>query len=340
MSDQFIGPNEAAAQLGISPKALRIYEQRGLIRPVRSEANWRAYGPGEMSRLRDVVALRALGLSLAQVARLLAGDPVDMEPTLAAHQATLEAELRRTGHAVETVRAIRDDLAAGRPLTIAELARLSRPASDPLASFDLPWPWGGERFELKDAKPLTWIIGPLGSGKTRFCLRLAEALPNAAFLGLDRTPDAARAAMAADEALAARVQAALDWLFDEGAEESPALVALLAGMLDGGSDTVVVDLIEQNLGKPTQEALGAYLRGPGIAGRMLFVMTRSSSILDLSAVGPHEAIILCPANHASPTRVLPYAGAPGYETVASCLASPDVRARTEGVVAMRPTAAR
>ncbi len=32
-------------------------------------------------------------------------------------------------------------------------------------------------------------------------------------------------------------------------------------------------------------------------------------------------------------------GAPGYESVATCLASPDVRARTEGVVAMRPPAA-
>jgi hypothetical protein len=38
--------------------------------------------------------------------------------------------------------------------------------------------------------------------------------------------------------------------------------------------------------------------------------------------------------------VLPYPGAPGYETVASCLAAPDVRARTEGVVAMRAKTAR
>lgn len=29
-------------------------------------------------------------------------------------------------------------------------------------------------------------------------------------------------------------------------------------------------------------------------------------------------------------------GAPGYEAVATCLASPEVRARTEGVIARRP----
>ena len=58
-------------------------------------------------------------------------------------------------------------------------------------------------------------------------------------------------------------------------------------------------------------------------------------ILDLAAVGPNEAIILCPANHSPPSLVAPYPGAPGYEAVATCLASPEVRARTEGVVAVR-----
>jgi hypothetical protein len=53
---------------------------------------------------------------------------------------------------------------------------------------------------------------------------------------------------------------------------------------------------------------------------------------------PDEAIIFCPANHSPPMRVAPYPGAPGYEAVASCLASPEVRARTEGVIAWRPAA--
>jgi len=52
-------------------------------------------------------------------------------------------------------------------------------------------------------------------------------------------------------------------------------------------------------------------------------------------MGADEAIILCPANHSPPTRVAPYPGAPGFEAVATCLASPEVRARTEGVIAWR-----
>lgn len=56
-------------------------------------------------------------------------------------------------------------------------------------------------------------------------------------------------------------------------------------------------------------------------------LTRSSTILDPAIVGPDEAIILCPANHSPPTRVAPCPAAPGYEAVAACLASPEVRAR-------------
>ena len=337
-SEQFIGPAEAASRLGLSPKALRLYEQRGLVQPVRSQAGWRAYGPAEMARLGEIAALRALGLSLAQVERLLRGDGSGLEPALAAHQKALETDLQRIAAAVETVRAIRSDLAAGKAMPLAELVRLTSREAPPLVSFELPWPWGGERFELRDVRPVNWIVGPLGSGKTRFATRLAEVLPRARFLGLERDADAVRAAMAGDPALAARVQAAVDWLTDEGAQPSGALLALLAGLHADGFATVVVDMIEQGLGQATQEALGAYLRGPGVPERTLFLMTRSSALLDLAAVGPREAIILCPANHSPPTRVQPYPGAPGYETVASCLAAPAVRARTDGVVAMRPTA--
>jgi hypothetical protein len=92
-------------------------------------------------------------------------------------------------------------------------------------------------------------------------------------------------------------------------------------------------MVEQELEQPTQEALIAHLRQRAKAGgRPLFLMTRSSAILDLTAVGPDEAILLCPANHSPPMRVAPYPGAPGYEAVATCLASPDVRAR----IARRP----
>ena len=147
---------------------------------------------------------------------------------------------------------------------------------------------------------------------------------------------AARARLDADPALRSRVDRTLAWLVEDGAAVSDALIALLAGLEAEGPAILVVDMIEQGLDHATQEAVIAHLRRRGPGARPLFLLTRSSAILDLAAVGADEAIILCPANHSPPTLVAPYPGAPGYEAVATCLASPEVRARTEGVIAWRP----
>lgn len=341
-SARFFSPSEAARQLGVSAKALRLYEQRDLVAPVRTAAGWRAYGPAEMARAAEIAALRALGLSLAQVARVLGGDALGLAPALAAHQAALEGQVRRLAETIDKVRDLRAGLDRGQAPVAGELARLLGPSAEPVVAFDLPWPWGGERFELRDLRPLTYIVGPLGCGKTRLALRLAETLPGAAFLGLDRAADdgaAAGARLAADPALRSRIEAVLAWLIEDGATESAALTALLVGLEADGPDALVVDMVEQGLDEATQAALIAHLRRRGPGARPILMLTRSCAILDLAAVGPDEAILLCPANHSPPTRVAPYPGAPGYEAVATCLASPEVRARTEGVIAVRPPAA-
>jgi len=110
---QVLNPSEAAGKLGVSAKALRLYEQRGLIAPRRTAAGWRAYGPDEMVRAAEIVALRALGLSLTQVARVLDGDPQDLGPALAAQQAALEGRLRELSATVEKVQRLRTDLTRG-----------------------------------------------------------------------------------------------------------------------------------------------------------------------------------------------------------------------------------
>jgi DNA-binding transcriptional MerR regulator len=292
-----------------------------------------------MARAAEIIALRRLGLSLAQIARVLGDDPQGLEPAMAAHQATLESRIRQLEGAVGKVRELRASLSQGESPTASEPVRLLAPTAGMSVAFALPWPWGGERFELSDIRPLNYIIGPLGSGKTRLARRLAETLPNAAFLGLDRLEQggaAARAQLEADPALKSRVERALAWLVEDGAAASEALIALLAGLESDGASVVVVDMVEQGLEQAAQQAVIAHLRRRGPGQRPLFLLTRSCAILDLAAVGAEEAIILCPANHSPPSRVAPYPGAPGYEAVATCLASPAVRARTEGVVAWRP----
>jgi DNA-binding transcriptional MerR regulator len=337
-SERFLSPSEAAERLGVSAKALRLYERHGLLKPIRTTAGWRTYGSSQMARAAEIVALRALGLGLAEVGRVLRGAVDSLEPALAAHQAALEDRIRRLLDTAKRVRALRADLAHGQAPTIAERARLARPASDVRLVFELPWPWGGERFELRDIGPLNFIVGPLASGKTRLARAIAATLPVAAFIGLERLSSGrtqTQERIDADPALKSRVAEGLTRLAEDGAQVSPALVTLVVELESKVGSTLVVDMVEQGLDRGTQGALIRDLRARAPGSSPLFLLTRSNVILDLAAVGPEERIIFCPANHDPPARVAAHPGAPGYEAVATCLASPEVRSRTEGVIAVR-----
>ncbi len=215
---------------------------------------------------------------------------------------------------------------------------MTPPVGNPgvVTAFDLPWPWDGERFELGAMRTLTYITGPLGSGKTRLAMMLAQHLSDAAFLGLDRLePDNAATPMERDPGLRDRVERTLVLLEDQGATRSGALIALLAALESGSPKILVIDMVEQGLDEATQAAVIAHLRDQRRPDRPLFMLTRSTSILRLESLGPDEAIIFCPANYSPPMHVKPHPGSPGYESVATCLVSPAVRARTSGLVAVQ-----
>lgn len=164
------------------------------------------------------------------------------------------------------------------------------------------------------------------------------ALPGAAFLGLDRLRDSAFAQrLAEDLALAEQVERCLTWLVEDGAERSEALTALVVALEAPTPTILVIDMVEEEMSAATQVALMAHLRLRGTSKRALVLMTRSSAILDLDGLDPSEIVILCPANHSAPLLVVPYPGGRGYEAVATCVAPPEVRARTAGIIATRPS---
>jgi DNA-binding transcriptional MerR regulator len=60
---------------GVSVRTLRHYDEIGLLRPARVDphSGYRAYSAGQLGQLNRIVALKDLGLSLAQVRRLIGG---------------------------------------------------------------------------------------------------------------------------------------------------------------------------------------------------------------------------------------------------------------------------
>jgi MerR family transcriptional regulator/heat shock protein HspR len=62
----------AAELVGMHPQTLRIYEQKGLVRPKRTAGNTRLYSDADVERLRLINRLTTeLGLNLAGVERVL-----------------------------------------------------------------------------------------------------------------------------------------------------------------------------------------------------------------------------------------------------------------------------
>ena len=136
--------HEAAAEVGLTPRSVRYYEELGLLTPAaRSEGDYRLYDETDLERLRFIKGLRDdAGFSLAEIARLLEDEAARERSHAAYHATTDQAErarilrdrLVRYDHQIEMLRTKIDRLGvmvgeteARRVRTIARLDEL--PAS-------------------------------------------------------------------------------------------------------------------------------------------------------------------------------------------------------------------
>ena len=123
-----LSPTEVARRFGVSIKALRLYERRGLLKPLRSKSGWRTYGPDQIARLHQILALKRLGLSLASIGQLLASADT-LDGVLALQDQALVQEGRRIARALALIRKARATLKSGQALSIDDLATLSKETS-------------------------------------------------------------------------------------------------------------------------------------------------------------------------------------------------------------------
>jgi MerR family transcriptional regulator, heat shock protein HspR len=90
----------AAELVGMHPQTLRIYEQKGLVRPKRTAGNTRLYSERDLERLRLIQRLTTeLGLNLAGVEHVLRLE--DQLRKMQARFDRLEREMRERMRDVE-----------------------------------------------------------------------------------------------------------------------------------------------------------------------------------------------------------------------------------------------
>lgn len=61
----------AAELAGVHPQTLRIYEQKGLVTPQRTQGNTRMYSQADIERLEMINELTGEGINLAGVIRIM-----------------------------------------------------------------------------------------------------------------------------------------------------------------------------------------------------------------------------------------------------------------------------
>ena len=124
------GINDVAAHLGITHRALRFYEDKGLIEPARV-GNTRIYSRRAVARMQLILRGKRLGFSIREIKEFL--DLYDADPT----------QLEQMQHLVGQIRVRMKQLEHQRDaleMTIAELKSMDDQASEQINRLSAPRP--------------------------------------------------------------------------------------------------------------------------------------------------------------------------------------------------------
>ncbi|HTD29009.1 MAG TPA: MerR family transcriptional regulator [Xanthomonadaceae bacterium] len=113
---------QIAERSGVSAKALRLYEQRDLLKPcTHSEAGYRLYGPDALRRLMQIVVLKRSGFTLAEIAGMLSSKAPLIAALLGERIEALQREVTDKTRALQTLRSIADRMDSASTLDLDQL---------------------------------------------------------------------------------------------------------------------------------------------------------------------------------------------------------------------------
>ncbi|SEM76249.1 MerR family transcriptional regulator [Paenibacillus sp. OV219] len=122
--------NELAQKLHITPRAIRLYESKGLLSPTRGEENgYRYYSDHDAWRLQTIASLREMGLSLEQIKALMEkldqGDSASVHHYLELQRMALYEKWTRWKHVIGTLDELIERLETKQTLVLDDLFQLS-----------------------------------------------------------------------------------------------------------------------------------------------------------------------------------------------------------------------
>ena len=121
---KWLTASECAARTGLTVRALRVYEREGLLKPSRTANGWRRYGPGDLMRLNTISVLKALGLTLARIRKLLRETAPSLLSVLQVQAKSWRERHGEAAKALELVEAAIHRLERNQQPSLAELCEL------------------------------------------------------------------------------------------------------------------------------------------------------------------------------------------------------------------------
>ena len=115
---------DVVRRTGLTSRALRFYEARGLLAPLRTHSGRRLYGAAELERINQIVALKRAGLSLAQIQRLTARAPLDLARLIEAQLRSLAERQTEIAEARSLLLAVKSRIDRGEPVDAATFCSL------------------------------------------------------------------------------------------------------------------------------------------------------------------------------------------------------------------------
>ncbi|MES0809345.1 MerR family transcriptional regulator [Roseibium sp. SCPC15] len=147
--DVLLTAAECASRIGISARALRVYEAQGLLKPVRTEKNWLLYGVDDIARLNEIMFLKQLGLSLSEIAKLTCDRTVDISNLLELQEVLQNNRLEQAERSLRLISGLRAKCSSGDNLSMDDLLALAKEVQMSEAADELAW----KRYE--QARPRT-----------------------------------------------------------------------------------------------------------------------------------------------------------------------------------------
>jgi DNA-binding transcriptional MerR regulator len=117
---------EVARRTGLTSRALRFYEARGLLNPLRTHSGRRLYGSAALEQVSLILALKKAGLTLSQIQRLGSRKSLDLRRLVAAQLEAIEAKAAELAAARELLLSVKSRIDRGEPIDAATFCSLIR----------------------------------------------------------------------------------------------------------------------------------------------------------------------------------------------------------------------